>query len=493
MQQLYAWLKSLSPKSVAAVVALLTLVGGLSLLGVLAFNASIGMHSWLTAQQIWINERKQVADCIRETIERAEPSAMDTCDHSAAFFNNHTTLRRYVAQKRWDVAHTQVTKIGLTRSEADAAVELFKVASAIPQASAAIEVWGEALVEVHELVEMADQIEQAMRRGQVDADEKQAWLDRLDELAGRLAKSEEHFADLLHQAAPWGRYIGVAAIFAALLLLAASGAYLGRVAQLFQEEHALVQRRLAHQEAKMMEADRMIAVGTLAAGVGHEINNPLTYVSGGIDFARRTLRELADDDALADAEHVRRELAEVIEALEDASEGTGRVRDIARDLRTFARHEESQKVEPVDVVPIIELALDMAHHEIRHRATLVRDYADDAVAMGDESRLAQVFLNLVVNAAQAIELGPADENEIEVVTRREDDQIVIEIHDTGKGIRPEDRHIVFEPFRTTKPEGEGTGLGMAISRNIVQSLGGTIEFDSELGVRTVFTVRLPAA
>ncbi|QDG52367.1 HAMP domain-containing histidine kinase [Persicimonas caeni] len=494
MQQVTNRLKRLSPKSMVAVAALLVLVGGLSYVGVLAFNTSIGMHSWLTAQQIWKGERKQLVGCVRDTIEQSDPTAMRSCESTDELYGAHAKLRHFVNAKDWEAARPHAIRVGLTRSETDAALDLFKYGHAIPQTAAAMEVWGEAIVAVRELLELGEQAERLLELGQVDEARRDELLHRLDLLDERLVKAEERFGALLHQASPWGRYIGAASILAALFLLAASGAYLGRLAQLFQEEHAVVQHRLARQEAKMMEADRMIAVGTLAAGVGHEINNPLTYVAGGIDFAQRTLRGLIErDEPKIDEESMRRELLEALDALDDAREGTDRVRDIARDLRTFARHEETREIAPVDLVPIIELAVDMAHHEIRHRASVARDYADHSVALGNESRLAQVFLNLVVNAAQAIEVGAAADNEIKLVTRREGDEIVVEVSDTGKGIHADERDIVFEPFRTTKPEGEGTGLGMAISRNIVESLGGTIDFVSEPGVRTVFTVRLPAA
>jgi PAS domain S-box-containing protein len=226
-------------------------------------------------------------------------------------------------------------------------------------------------------------------------------------------------------------------------------------------------------------SDRLTSLGTLAAGVAHEINNPLAFVLSNVAFARE---HLADAELRGDVE----------EALAQSEAGAARVRDIVRDLRAFARPPEGPRA-PVDPRGPLRTALAMARNEIRHRARLVLDLADVPPVDGEEHRLAQVFLNLLINAAQAIPEGRAADHEIAVRTRLREGRVEVDISDTGSGIAPEVRPRVFEPFFTTKPVGSGTGLGLSICHGIVTSLGGTIDVASAPGRGTTFTVALPAA
>ena len=226
---------------------------------------------------------------------------------------------------------------------------------------------------------------------------------------------------------------------------------------------------------QLAQAERLATVGALAAGVAHEINNPLAYVMLNLDALAR--------EAGASGPAALR--------LQEARDGARRIRDIVRDLRTFARDEE-EKAEAVDVPRVLDKVLAMAAQEMRYRARVVRDFGDGAVARAREGRLAQVFLNLVVNAAQAIEEGDVAGNEVRVSCRREGDEVVVQIADTGHGIPASDLPHVFEPFFSTKPRGVGSGLGLSISRNIVEGFGGRIAVDSAVGGGTRFTVRLPA-
>ncbi len=235
--------------------------------------------------------------------------------------------------------------------------------------------------------------------------------------------------------------------------------------------------------AQMMEMDRMIAVGTLAAGVAHEINNPLAYVLANIDFAREEL-------ALATDPETKRIFAEVLPALDDAQTGARRVRDIVRDLKTFSRQDRDE-VETVALETVLESAVGMTWNEMRHRAQVVREIQPTPAVLGNDSRLGQVFLNLLVNAAHAIPEGRASENRIVVRAFGEGAWAVVEIEDTGAGIPPENLSRIFDPFFTTKEIGQGTGLGLSISRGIVTALRGTIDVHSQPG-KTVFRVRLPA-
>jgi PAS domain S-box-containing protein len=248
--------------------------------------------------------------------------------------------------------------------------------------------------------------------------------------------------------------------------------------------------------ARTIQVDRMLAVGTLAAGVGHEINNPLAYVMANVLFAsdeiaraRRQLEKLGDREPSTRA--VVTSLSEVVDILAEVEDGARRIGDIARDLNTFARNDEELRL--VDLRAVADSALRMAAPEVRQRARVVRRYEDVPPVQASASRLSQVLLNLIINAAQAITKGAYDSNEIAVHIRSEGIKVVVEVRDTGCGIAPEHRDRLFTPFFTTKPIGQGTGLGLSISARIVRSLGGEIGVESTLGTGTTMRVVLPAA
>jgi nitrogen-specific signal transduction histidine kinase/CheY-like chemotaxis protein len=242
-------------------------------------------------------------------------------------------------------------------------------------------------------------------------------------------------------------------------------------------------------QAQLSRADRMASIGTLAAGVAHEINNPLVYVTLGLELIGRELSRLRDTGAMPSEEnwdHLR-------DYARDALEGAERVRAIVRDLRTFSRTDE-EKVAPVDLEKALESAVNMAMSHIRSRAQLVRDFSPVPAVLADESRLGQVFLNLLVNAAHAIPEGAAEKNRITVRTLRGPaGEAIVEIEDTGRGIEPWKMERIFEPFWTDKPVGVGTGLGLSIVHGIVMALGGDITVRSEPGTGSVFRVTLPPA
>jgi signal transduction histidine kinase/CheY-like chemotaxis protein len=234
-------------------------------------------------------------------------------------------------------------------------------------------------------------------------------------------------------------------------------------------------------------ADRLMALGTLTAGIAHDINNPLTYVLGSLEYAERALA-----DARKEAGGI--ELLErgMVEALMNAREGALRVRHIVRDLMTFARPIAETK-QLVDVESVLDSMVSLAWNEIRHRARLVKRYTRVPAVEGDESRLGQVFLNLIVNAAQAIDAGTLPDGAITLSTALEGDRVVVEVADTGTGIEKTDLPHVFEPFFTTKPAGKGNGLGLTICRTIVASHGGDIRVSSDDGKGSTFRVSLPVA
>ena len=244
--------------------------------------------------------------------------------------------------------------------------------------------------------------------------------------------------------------------------------------------------------ARLQIADRMASIGTLAAGVAHEINNPLAYVLGNVDFSLQQLEALGASPEARAPDDVREAVRACIGALRDAESGTLRMRDIVRDVMLFSRAEEDVR-KPVDLGHALRAALSLADNEIRHRARVALDVDDVPPVQANESRLSQVFLNLLVNAAQAIPEGHADRNEIAVTVRRREAGVVVEVRDTGSGILPEHRPRLFDPFFTTKPVGIGTGLGLAICHGIVTALGGEIEVESEVGKGSTFRVVLPAS
>jgi len=254
----------------------------------------------------------------------------------------------------------------------------------------------------------------------------------------------------------------------------------------------LTERR--RMENQLIFAGRMAAVGTLAAGVAHEINNPLAYIVANIDFVRNQITTVSS--RLARGGAARDDLAHVLdetgEALTEARQGTERVRNIVRDLRVFARGDEDQ-AGPVALRRVLDSSINIAWNEIRHRARLVKDYGDTPMVEANESRLGQVFLNLLLNAAHAIREGATESNEIRVSTRTDTrGRAVVEIRDTGTGIPAAIREKIFDPFFTTKSAGEGTGLGLWIVSGILSGLGGDIVVESDGGRGSTFRVTLPA-
>jgi PAS domain S-box-containing protein len=240
-------------------------------------------------------------------------------------------------------------------------------------------------------------------------------------------------------------------------------------------------------ETQLHLADRMVSVGTLAAGVAHEINNPLAYVTGNLDYVRGRIGDVISgrsDPA---------ELPDLVVALDDAIEGTERMRAIVRDLRTFSRPDEND-LSPIDVARVIDVAVRMTQPAIRHRARVHKDSAPVPPVLGSAARLGQVLVNLLVNSVQAM---PADRgaeaNEISVTAGSHGGDVVIELRDNGVGIPEDVRRHIFDPFFTTKPVGEGTGLGLWICRNAIAGMGGEISVESEPGRGTLFRLRLPAA
>lgn len=233
-------------------------------------------------------------------------------------------------------------------------------------------------------------------------------------------------------------------------------------------------------EGRLVTSDRLASLGRLAGSVGHEINNPLMYVLGSLEVVRRQLEAGPIPASKVGA---------MLDRVADAEQGALRVRDIVRDLRSLSRT-PADDAEPADLTRTLDACVKMAGHELRHRARLVRDYGGEPIwVRGSEARLGQVFLNLLVNAAQAIAEGSIADNEVHIRVRSDPREAVVEVEDSGRGLPPGAEDRLFEPFFTTK-HGAGTGLGLSIAHHIVTSVGGRIEAERRArGSR--FRVRVP--
>jgi signal transduction histidine kinase len=264
-------------------------------------------------------------------------------------------------------------------------------------------------------------------------------------------------------------------------------------------EREIGEARLRREKKKMQEqlliSERMASVGLLAAGVAHEINNPLAILVSNLEVVSQRMSELgADNPHDGSPESSAARLADLAGSLRDAREAAERVRLIVGDLKVLSGSNDTESRGPIDIRGVLEAAIRMASNEIRHRARITRDYTDVLPVYGNESRLGQVFLNLIVNAAHAIPEGRAEANEIRFVVRMElPGRIAVEIHDTGAGIPADALPYIFESFFTTKAATTGTGLGLAICRRIITEHDGEISVQSKVGAGTVFRTLLPAA
>jgi nitrogen-specific signal transduction histidine kinase len=231
-------------------------------------------------------------------------------------------------------------------------------------------------------------------------------------------------------------------------------------------------------EARLTGAGRRAAVCTLAAGVAHELNNPLTWVVTNLEELAIGLR----DDSIP-----REELRERVQ---ETSKGVDRIRSIVDGLRTFTETDEDRR-SLISVDSALNLALKVAEESLRGRVTVVRRFSETPDVLANEGSLSQVFLNLIMNALQAFSSG--DANRIELATSRDGSDVVVEVRDNGPGIPREDISRLFDPFFTTRPVGAGPGLGLSVSLNILRALDGSIDIDTEVGQGTTFRIRLPQA
>ena len=252
-----------------------------------------------------------------------------------------------------------------------------------------------------------------------------------------------------------------------------------------------ISRDLEQERARATQ-ERLATVGSLAAGVAHEINNPLAYVIANVQYALESITQWQSESFSGSGEELDRKRALLKEALLEANEGARRVQRIVADLKTLARQGDDRS-EHVDVTRTLQWAIGVTMAEIRHRARLTRNFEALPDVRGDEARLGQVFVNVLLNAAQAIDPGRAAENEIVVNAFVRDGRVVVEVLDSGPGIPNDLLTKIFDPFFTTKPRGVGTGLGLSICHEIVAAMRGTLTGGNRSTGGARFVVELPAA
>ena len=284
-----------------------------------------------------------------------------------------------------------------------------------------------------------------------------------------------------------------------------------------RSELQLTIKQLQKTQAQIIQSEKMASIGQLAAGVAHEINNPVAFVNSNLNTMTQYQAQLADllkksmtiittlrnggkaeplPDTLAAAVAEVEDLAEEIDLeflcedfpqlIEESLEGAVRIRQIVSDLKDFAHPGEQERV-ATDINQGLDTTINIVWNEIKYKATLVRDYGDIPRVICYPQQLNQVFMNLLVNAAQALE----KDGEIVVKTRHADDHVIVQISDNGCGIPEDIQSKIFDPFFTTKEIGTGTGLGLNMAYNIIKKHNGRIEVDSSVGSGTTFTILLP--
>jgi len=273
-----------------------------------------------------------------------------------------------------------------------------------------------------------------------------------------------------------------------------------------EEQKALI-IKLQEAHDQLLQSEKMASIGQLAAGVAHEINNPVGYISSNLGtlqgYVQDTFKLIdayealepklaAAGEAVQEIQAVKEGLdldylrQDMVELLQESQEGVQRVRQIVKDLKEFS-HVDDGEWQWADIREGLDSTLNIVYNELKYKAEVVKEYGDIPQIECLMSQLNQVFMNLLVNAAHAIE----ERGVVTLRTGTEADWVWVEIADTGKGIAPEQMNRIFEPFFTTKPVGKGTGLGLSLSYGIVQKHGGRIDVDSEMGKGTAFRVWLP--
>jgi len=244
--------------------------------------------------------------------------------------------------------------------------------------------------------------------------------------------------------------------------------------ELVEERTKLLRQR----DIQIVQSEKLAAIGTLAAGVAHEINNPMAYLSSNLNYLEEIWEKPGEE-------------GEPLEVLAECREGIEHVRAIVQDLTTFARPAEGNS-QTFDLREIVENVMAMVRHEARDIAQLEKDLEVVPPIKGDPRLVRQVLLNLLLNAIQAIPEGSPLEHSVKVLTRLDEGAVHLHVRDTGKGIPEDQISKIFEPFYTTKDPDRGTGLGLSVSYQIVSFLGGRLSVESRPGA-TLFTASFPPA
>lgn len=252
-------------------------------------------------------------------------------------------------------------------------------------------------------------------------------------------------------------------------------------------------RDLRDSQAQLVQQEKMAALGKLVAGVAHEMNTPIGTITSNSDTLARSLakmRQIVMEDPLCEPVREHAKLKQVLDILEEISRinklASGRIVGIVSSLRNFARLDEAE-FKLADLHEGIESTLTLVRHEIKNKAEVIKEYGDIPQIRCHPNQINQVFMNLLVNSAQAID----GRGEIRIRTFRQGDIVNVQFSDTGKGIPPANLSRIFDPGFTTKGVGVGTGLGLSICFKIVQDHGGKIDVESEVGKGSTFTIRLP--
>lgn len=274
-----------------------------------------------------------------------------------------------------------------------------------------------------------------------------------------------------------------------------------------KEEQRKLIGQLAETQGQLLQAEKLASIGQLAAGVAHEINNPIGFINGNFvsleSYVADLMRLVAEyeqvepmlaqhPDALKGVQSLKRDIdidfikSDMPVLFKESLDGLERVKRIVADLKDFSRVDQAEW-EEADLHSCLDSTLSIAHNEVKYKAEVIKDYGNLPTIECMPSQLNQVFLNLLVNAAQAME----ERGRITIRTRVEGEWAVVSVSDTGSGIPPELLKRIFDPFFTTKPIGKGTGLGLSVSYSIVNRHGGRIEVDTKQGEGTTFSVWLP--
>lgn len=281
------------------------------------------------------------------------------------------------------------------------------------------------------------------------------------------------------------------------------------------EDLRKVNEDLKQAQLQLLQSEKMASIGQLAAGIAHEINNPVGFISNNIEILQEyiqnytkilmvvdDLKKHIEEKKITKAVATMNELKKLEEELNldyirsdmngllgQSRQGLERIKKIVVDLRTFAREDRAEAMEPVKVEEIMDSILSIVDNELKYKAELVKNYGDTPPVQCNPQRIGQVFINLLMNAAQAME----ERGRITIRTYLDGKFVGIDITDTGKGIPAEHIAKIFDPFFTTKPVGQGTGLGLSVSHEIIKKHNGEIKVKSTVGKGTTFTIKLPAA